>query len=134
MFRNFRFHGTERFYNRIVPCEGKKLPVFKGRCFLSRLYPRSLKKLQVHTKPVYTKVSWLEGNFPAGLPTQRMKYQTPDSGRLRQNLPSYSYGLAEDSEPAVPHLASFEIYAFFIALLRECCQGVLDLSTLLNLS
>ena len=60
---------------------------------------------------MYTKVSWLEGNSSISLPIcQVLCLGTGlDSGRLRRNLPCYSYGLAGDFHPT-----SFEIYNSFI--------------------
>jgi hypothetical protein len=51
----------------------KKTPITRisfcnGKRGISQALPRSLKKMIDLYKTVYTKVSWLEGVFPAGLP------------------------------------------------------------------
>jgi hypothetical protein len=53
-----------------TPCnlEEKKKKITGETVFLSRLNPRSLKKVRISTRPVYTKVSWLMSTFSADLP------------------------------------------------------------------
>jgi hypothetical protein len=53
-----------------TPCnlEEKKKKITGETVFFSRPNPRSLKNVRISTRPAYTKVSWLMGDFSTGLP------------------------------------------------------------------
>jgi len=48
-----------------------------GNTAFLRLFLEAKEKLPPSTKAMYTKVSWLEGNFPAGLPIAPKRRQWP---------------------------------------------------------
>jgi hypothetical protein len=95
----------------------------EGKIGFSQALPRSQEKMTDPQGSAYIKVSWLEGNFPAGLPIQHLigDQTVAVTGTFRflwQNLPFYSYGLAGDFHPT-----SFEIYKSKISRIQKSVKA-----------
>jgi hypothetical protein len=72
------------------------------------------KKIRVHTRPVYTKVSWLEGCSFIGLPGRPVAVLGTLVPLMKSSLlqlrVSGGFGTTGTSVP-VPHPTSFEVYS-----------------------